>query len=301
MPATIAPRHTSRRPTAVVYCEANLGLVDGKTANGLVRHSERYDIAAVIDSTRAGADAGVVLDGTVNGIPVRRDLDDSLVHLVAVPDALILGIAPSSGMLSPTERAVVLDAIGNGLSIVSGLHEFLGDDPEISAAAERAGVSILDVRRPRPTNELRTFTGRVREVGSVRLAVLGTDCAIGKRTTATVLTRELQARGIHAVMIGTGQTSLIQGARYGCGLDAVPAQFGAGEMEAAVLDAWDNERPDVMVIEGQGALSHPGYSSSALILRGSQPDGVILQHAPARASAPTSRRSPCRPSRARSI
>lgn len=83
-------------------------------------------------------------------------------------------------------------------------------------------------------------------------------------------------------MVGTGQTSLIQGARYGCGLDAVPAQFGAGEMEAAVLDAWDTEQPDVMVIEGQGALSHPAYSSSAMILRGSRPHGVILQHAPAR-------------------
>lgn len=271
-----------RRATAVVYCEANFGLIDGKTANGLVRHSDRYEVVAVIDSQRVGRDAGSVLDGQPNGIPIRRDLSDALGHLDRTPDVLIFGIAPTSGMLSPDERAVLLDAIGRGLDIVSGLHEFLGDDPEMAQAAERRGVTILDVRRPRAKKDLRTFTGRVRDVDAVRIAVLGTDCAIGKRTTATILTRALEASRVRAVLVGTGQTSMMQGARYGFGLDAVPAQFGAGEMEAAVLDAWDSERPDVIVIEGQGALSHPAYSSSAFVLRGSRPHGVILQHAPAR-------------------
>lgn len=271
-----------RRATAVVYCEANFGQVDGKTANGLVRHSERYEVVAVIDSQQAGGDAGLVLDGSANGIPLRRDLVDALDHLDEAPQALIFGIAPTTGVLSLRQRAVVLDAIDRGLDIVSGLHEFLGDDPVFAAAALLRGVTILDVRRPREKKDLRTFTGRVRDVTSIRIAVLGTDCAIGKRTTATILTQALVDRGVHAVMIGTGQTSLIQGARYGVGLDAVPAQFGAGEMEAAVLEAWDAEQPDVMVIEGQGALSHPAYSSSALILRGSRPHGVIVQHAPAR-------------------
>ena len=84
------------------------------------------------------------------------------------------------------------------------------------------------------------------------------------------------------MLVGTGQTSLIQGARYGVALDAVPAQFCAGEMEHAVVDAFERERPDVMVIEGQGALSHPAYLTSAYILRGSRPQAVILQHAPRR-------------------
>ena len=44
--------------TAIVYCEANFGAIDGKTANGLVRHSERYRILSVVDSKRAGGDAG---------------------------------------------------------------------------------------------------------------------------------------------------------------------------------------------------------------------------------------------------
>ena len=83
-------------------------------------------------------------------------------------------------------------------------------------------------------------------------------------------------------MIGTGQTGLIQGARYGLALDAVPSQFCAGELEATIVEAFENEDPDVILIEGQGSLSHPAYSTSSFILRGSCPQGVILQHAPKR-------------------
>ena len=115
-----------------------------------------------------------------------------------------------------------------------------------------------------------------------RIAVLGTDGAIGKRTTAVILTQALNERGIKAVMVGTGQTGLIQGARYGVALDAIPCQFCSGEVEAAVVAAFEGEHPDVIVVEGQGALSHPAYLSSTFILRGARPDAVILQHAPAR-------------------
>jgi uncharacterized NAD-dependent epimerase/dehydratase family protein len=96
------------------------------------------------------------------------------------------------------------------------------------------------------------------------------------------LTQALNDQGIKAVMIGTGQTGLIQGARYGVALDAIPSQFCAGELEATIVEAFENERPDVIIIEGQGALSHPAFSSSAFILRGSCAQGVVLQHAPAR-------------------
>ena len=112
--------------------------------------------------------------------------------------------------------------------------------------------------------------------------MLGTDGAIGKRTTATILTQALNDRGITAVLVGTGQTGLIQGGRYGVALDAIPCQFCSGEMEAAVVEAFEGEHPDVIIVEGQGALSHPAYLTSTFILRGSRPDAVILQHAPGR-------------------
>ncbi len=247
-----------------------------------MRHSERYEILSVIDSTQAGRDAGTVLDGEANDIPVCRDLADAIGRAVTLPDFFVFGMAPATGMLSDDERTIVLEAIALGLGVVNGLHEFLNDDPEFAAAAALAGVEILDVRRPPAKRDLRMFTGRIAEVTCPRIAVLGTDGAIGKRTTATVLTQALRDRGLNAVMVGTGQTGLIQGARYGVALDAIPSQFCSGEMEAAVVEAFEGEAPDVIIIEGQGALSHPAYLTSTFILRGSRPDGVVLQHAPGR-------------------
>ena len=162
------------------------------------------------------------------------------------------------------------------------MHEFLNDDIEFAAAAVAHKVMILDVRRPREKRNLRMFSGHISTVTCPRIAVLGTDGAIGKRTTATVLTRALNDAGIKAVLVGTGQTGLMQGARYGVALDAIPCQFCSGEMEGVVVEAFEGEHPDVIVIEGQGALSHPAYLSSTFILRGSQPHAVILQHAPGR-------------------
>jgi uncharacterized NAD-dependent epimerase/dehydratase family protein len=280
----VDPRPTDRLATAVVYCEANFGAIDGKTANGLVRHSELYEIVSVIDSEKSGLDAGVVLGDKPNAIPVCGNLAEAVALSGGAPDWFIFGMAPASGMLSARERTVVLEAIGHGMGVVNGLHEFLNDDPEFAAAGLAHDVEIRDVRRPRAKKDLRMFSGRIADVTCPRIAVLGTDGAIGKRTTATILTRALNDRGVKAVMVGTGQTGLIQGARYGIALDAIPSQFCSGEMEATVVAAFEGEDPDVIVIEGQGALSHPAYLTSTFILRGSRPDGVVLQHAPGRAT-----------------
>lgn len=274
---------TPDRVPAVVYCEGNFGGPDGKTANGLIRHSERYEIVSVIDSEQSGLEAGEVLGGKPNSIPICVDLAEAIAVASRSPEVFIFGMAPSSGMLSPAERQVVLEAIGAGMDIVNGLHEFLNDDPEFADASAEYGVTIFDVRRPRDKKDLRMFTGRIDEVTCPRIAVLGTDSAIGKRTTATILTAALNEVGIKAVLVGTGQTGLIQGARYGVALDAIPSQFCSGEMESTVVEAFEGEHPDVIIIEGQGALSHPAYLTSSFILRGARPDAVILQHAPGRA------------------
>lgn len=270
------------RQSAIIYCEGNFTRIDGKTANGLVRSSGRYRILAVIDSTMAGQDAGSALGTASVGIPIVKDLDAALAISEQRPDVLIFGLAPLSGLMSSADRAVVIAAINQGVSVVSGLHEFLADDQEIAAAALASGATLYDIRRPRPTKHLRMFDGAIGEVDCIRIAVLGTDGAIGKRTTSTLLTQALNDAGIRTVMVGTGQTGLMQGAAYGVALDAIPAQFGVGELEGAVLAAYEGERPDVIVIEGQGALSHPAYLSSTVVLRASRPQAVIMQHAPAR-------------------
>ncbi|MGW9156004.1 DUF1611 domain-containing protein [Microbacterium sp. NPDC055665] len=289
IPSSIDPAHAWAEPialpagtTAIVYCEGQFGEQDGKTANGLVRHSEKYEILSVIDSTHAGADAGMLLDGTANGIPILDGLATAIAHAGHVPDYLICGVAPADGLLSAAQRTVLLDGIARGMHIINGLHEFLTDDAEFVAAALLAGVTITDIRRPKDKKDLHLFSGRIFDVTCPRITILGTDGAIGKRTTATILVRALNERDIHAVMVGTGQTTIIQGGRYGVALDALVPQFCSGEVEHQVVAAFEGEHPDVIIVEGQGALSHPAYITSAHILRGSQPEGVIVQHAPGR-------------------
>ena len=199
-----APSPTTR-PKAIVYAEGNFGGIDEKTANGLVRHSERYEIVSVIDSRFTGQDTGVVLDGKPNGIPVCRDLDDALAGADEMPELFIIGVAPTSALLSSSERSVLLDAIGRGLNLVNGLREFLNDDPEFASAAAINDVAIVDVRRPRAKVDLRMFSGAIHDVTCPRIAVLGTDGAIGRRTTATVLTRVLNAHGVKAVLVAPGR------------------------------------------------------------------------------------------------
>lgn len=268
--------------TAIVYCEGQFGEQDGKTANGLVRHSERYEILGVIDSTHAGVDAGMFLDGKSNGIPVVAGLFEAILHAGMVPDYLICGVAPADGLLSRAQRVVLLDGIARGMHIINGLHEFLNDDAEFVAASLMAEVTITDVRQPKDKRDLKLFSGRIFDVTCPRIAVLGTDGAVGKRTTATLLVQALNAHGIKAVMVGTGQTARIQGAKYGVALDALVPQFCSGEVEDQVVAAFEGEDPDVIIVEGQGALSHPAYLTSAHILRGSRPEAVIVQHAPGR-------------------
>ena len=274
---------TKGMPSAVIYCEGHFGQIDGKTANGLVRYSQAYRILSVIDTRLKGYDSGQVLDNVTNAIPIVEDLEAAVTRQAYIPDTLIYGLAPSTGKMSTTDREVVLNAISLGMNIVGGLHEYLGDDPEISSAAEAANVKIRDIRKPKPTKDMRLFDGSVSEVKAIRIAVLGTDCAIGKRTTATILARELNACGIKAILVSTGQTGLMQGAKYGIAMDAVPPQFCCGELERVIVAASHDNDPDVILIEGQGALSHPAFCTSAFILRGSQPSAVVLQHAPKRA------------------
>ncbi|WP_370693408.1 DUF1611 domain-containing protein [Vibrio penaeicida] len=269
-------------PTAIIYCEGNFGKVDGKTANGLVRHSNNYRILSVLDSENAGLDSGVILDGKANAIPIVANIEDALLHAKTTPDYFIFGIAPSSGLLSDSEKAIIINAMSLNMSIVNGLHEFLSDDPIFLESSIKNNVHILDIRKPKKKEELRTFSGEIHDVKCPRVAVMGTDCALGKRTTATILTSELRQKGLNVVMIATGQTGIMQGVPYCVALDAVPSQFCAGELEAVIVKAYEVEKPDIIVIEGQGALSHPAFSTSSFILRGSCPTGVILQHAPKR-------------------
>ena len=272
----------SKRKTAIVYSEGFFGEMDGKTANGLVRSSEIYEIVGVIDSTKSGQDAGEVLDGKKNGILIYKDLDDALKHIDKPIEVFIYGIAPLSGDFSEGDIALMEKAMQKGMDIISGLHTFLTDNEAFMQKVKQYGIKVTDVRKFADKNLKRVFSGDILKVKAPRIAVLGTDGAIGKRTTATVLTKALNEAGLKAVMISTGQTGLMQGAKYGAPMDAIPGHFAAGVIEGEILKAWEDEHPDIFIVEGQGALTHPAYLSSCAISRGSQANGIILQHAPTR-------------------
>jgi uncharacterized NAD-dependent epimerase/dehydratase family protein len=179
-------------------------------------------------------------------------------------------------------RADLLSALRMGLNVDCGMHYFLSEDPEMVAAAEESGATIRDVRKTPPRSELHGFTGRIREVESFRIAMLGTDSSVGKRTAAWKLVEAFEGREISTAFIGTGQTSWLQGARYGVIMDALINDFVAGEIEHEILRAWDSERPRVMVIEGQGSLMNPIFPGGFEILSAGQPHAVVMQHAPRR-------------------
>ncbi|MAA67726.1 MAG: EBNA-1 nuclear protein [Deltaproteobacteria bacterium] len=269
-------------PTAVIYCENNFSKVDGKTANGLIRYSKGFLITSVIDSSKKGLDSGLVLDNKINHIPIFENLREAVNNEIKIPDTMIYGMAPTNGRFSIIDKKVILQAIKLGMNIISGLHEYLCNDSQIMKAAEISKVKLFDMRKPIPSKDMVVFTGSVADTSEIRIAILGTDCAIGKRTTATILEESLNKRGIKTILINTGQTGLIQGGRYGIALDSVPSQFCCGELEKVIIQASLTEKPQVILVEGQGALSHPAFCTSAFILRGSQPHAVILQHSPKR-------------------
>jgi predicted amino acid racemase/uncharacterized NAD-dependent epimerase/dehydratase family protein len=270
------------RKTALIYCEGNFTKMDGKTANGLIRSSRKYQIVGVIDSTKTGMDSGEVLDGVTNGIPLFSSLDHALEKMTKVPNQFIYGIAPSGGFLKKNERNIVLQAMKYGMNIINPLHEFFTDDEEFMNYSIQCGVEIIDIRKPPMKKDMHLFSGRILNIKTPIVAVLGTDSAVGKRTTSVMLEAALLEKGLNVAFVATGQTGLIQGAKYGAAIDAIPSQFMTGEIENEVMKAYDNEKPDIIIVEGQGALSHPAYISSCAIIRGTRSGAIIVQHPPKR-------------------
>jgi uncharacterized NAD-dependent epimerase/dehydratase family protein len=186
------------------------------------------------------------------------------------------------GILDKELREIILTAMKAGMNIVNGLPEFLTEDEEFIRKAIEYRVHIYDMRKAPKRKYLHNFTGRISEVKTPVIVVLGTDCAVGKRTTAVDLVDALNLSGLKAAFIATGQTGLLQGAKYGIAVDVLSSGFSTGEVEDAIINAYEKENPDIIIVEGQGALSHPAFTSSSAIVRGSLPDAVIIQHPPNR-------------------
>ncbi len=267
--------------SAVIITGGLLNTNNAKTAHGLLRASRRFDIRGVIDEKNAGQDAGQVLNGTPNQIPTVASIQD-FVHHYEKPDYAIIGMATKGGVLPRDLYASVKEILGLGIQLVNGLHEPLSEIPELTDGMPNAGDLIHDIRKAKPFKELHFWTGKIQEITSKRIAVLGTDCALGKRTTSKMLEDELNEMGVKSEMIYTGQTGWMQGANHGFLFDATPNDFICGELEHAMYECWKNQNPDVMIMEGQSGLRNPsGPCGSEFVISGAA-DGIILQHSPVR-------------------
>lgn len=250
----------------------------------------RFRVLAVIDGrfgdARGSIDAGQVMEGRAVGVPVFDSMESFEASLEetggAGPECVVVGVAFPGGQLPAETRPEILGVLDRGLDVYCGLHQFLSDDPELSAKAAENGARLIDIRRPRPATELHFWEGDVHSVGAVRVAVLGTDCAVGKRTTASLLLGACREAGVATEMIYTGQTGWMLGLPWGFILDATPNDFVSGELERAITACDGQARPELILIEGQSALRNPSGPCGSELLLSADLHGVILQHAPGR-------------------
>jgi uncharacterized NAD-dependent epimerase/dehydratase family protein len=257
----------------VVLVEGSLGVLDAKTAAVLLRYAPE-SVAALLDTTRAGSTAQVAL-GYGGDVPIVATLEEAMAHR---PDALLIGIAPVGGQLPEAWRTTLVAALERGLDLWAGLHSFLADDPVLGPRARALGRSLVDLRRVPDT--LPVASARVREIGARVVLTVGSDCNVGKMTAAWEIVRALQAKGERAAFVATGQTGILLEGR-GLAVDRVVSDFVAGAAEALVLDAARDH--DWVIVEGQGAIVHPGYAGVTLgLLLGALPSAMVLCHQPSR-------------------
>ncbi|GAB4024181.1 DUF1611 domain-containing protein [Spirosoma koreense] len=266
---------------AILLTDGVLSTPNAKTAHGLIRGTERYTIVGVVDAPTAGQDAGTVLDGHSRNIPVFASVDEAIAQTESVAYAIV-AIATNGGVLPPDMLTDIKRCIEHGLSVVNGLHEFLADNPELVALASQFGVQLIDVRQPKPRRELHFWTGEVRQITAPIIAVMGTDCALGKRTTARLIREACGRHGLNAQMIYTGQTGWLQGGQYGFVFDSTLNDFVSGELEHALVSCWRETGADVLLIEGQAALRNPSGPCGSEFLVSGNARQVVLVHAPKR-------------------
>lgn len=266
---------------AIVVTGGYLDSNNAKTAHGLIRGTDRFSIIGFIDDKSAGKDAGEVLDGKKRNIPVYASINDFL-KTGQKATYCVIGVATKGGVIPDTLRVILKEALDNGFGLVNGLHEYIADIPELAELAKQKGLEIIDVRKPKKVKDLHFWSGKIKEVKCPKIAVLGTDCALGKRTTTRFLVEAMRKAGFKAEMIYTGQTGWMQGAKYGFVFDSTLNDFISGEMEHAVVTCYKEAKPDIIFIEGQSALRNPSGPAGAEWIVSADADGVVLQHHPAR-------------------
>lgn len=276
------PLNSMKKSNAIVITGGYLASSNAKTAHGLIRGTERFNILGIVDHKSAGKDAGEALDGKHRNLPVYASIPEFMKASGEKAQYCVIGVATKGGVIPDSLHDLLVEALNHNLSIVNGLHDYVSDHEDLKALADQKGLEIIDVRKPKKFKDLHFWNGKIKEVKSVKVAVLGTDCALGKRTTSRILTEAMTKVGYKAEMIYTGQTGWMQGAKYGFIFDSTLNDFISGEMEHAVWQCYQDVKPDIMFIEGQSALRNPSGPAGAEWIVSADADIVVLQHNPSR-------------------
>ena len=231
---------------------------------GIVRYGPD-PVVAILDSQRPPGES-------YEGIPIVGSVADALPH---EPTVAVVGVATQGGRFPPAWRELLKSSIAAGLDVESGLHEFVTEDPELTALAREHGVELRDLRKP-PAG-LNVPTGANLEVDATIVLTVGSDCAIGKKTVAVELDLEARRRGLASVFVPTGQTGIAI-AGWGIAVDAVVSDFLAGAAECLVVEG-AARGGELLFVDGQGSLVHPMYSGVTLgLVHGAAPHLFVLCH-----------------------
>jgi uncharacterized NAD-dependent epimerase/dehydratase family protein len=259
----------------VVMADGGFELNEAKTAVGVMRYG-RDTVLAVIDSTNAGRTAEDVV-GIGPTIPIVSSIQEALSRSPGA-NTLLLGTAPRGGVLPDSWRAQIAYAMRSGLDVINGLHAFLSEDSELGPIARAAGVDVWDVRRVPETH--RVADTRAHTLPATVVLAIGSDCNVGKMSTMLEIDALARRRGRKSSFVPTGQTGILI-AGWGVAVDEVISDFTAGAAEDLVMEAAQecSAPGDLILVEGQGSLVHPGYSGVTLsLMHGSAPDAMVLCH-----------------------
>ena len=278
------------RENAILITGGKFEKNSAKTALGLLKKSDRYNILAVIDYNFLGQDTGKIIDGEEVSIPIYKTIKYFLQSQGTKKNKTledcgrgvyaIIGIATPGGVIPHNLRVELLEALSFGMHIVNGLHHYLSDDTEIVKFANQNSSKLIDIRKPKRAKDYSFWTGEILKVRAPRIAIFGTDCSVGKRTTAIWLRDACRNHGICTEMIYTGQTGKLQGGRYGFILDSTLNDFVSGELESEIIRCDREENPDLILLEGQSSLRNPSGPCGSEYLCSALAKGVIMQYAP---------------------
>ncbi|MGB3587056.1 MAG: DUF1611 domain-containing protein [Tunicatimonas sp.] len=267
---------------AIVITHGLLNTNQAKTAHGLVRDTSQYQVLGIIDQVSAGRDVREIVSQAPGPIPIYASLGECLNSASEPINYCLVGVAGHGGKIPPGMLDTVKEALKSKMHIINGLHEYLSDLPEVAQLAEKNGVTITDIRKPKPKDQLHFWEGGIYNIPALKIAMLGTDCNLGKRTTTRLLLHALHQANINAEMIYTGQTGWMQDNRFGFIFDSTLNDFISGEIEAAIVQCYRAVNPQVILLEGQSSLRNPGGPGGSEFLVSGEAKQVVLQHAPAR-------------------